>query len=94
MSDKTAQGKISEQGEVLKAFSRTLDRVAHTLTKRPDLPVAAALQQFAVGEGSSSGFGGSRAGAKQQIGEKAMDLGKNTFWGIQSVDPHPHRTHK
>ena len=26
-----------KQGEVLQAFSRTLDREAHVLTKRPDL---------------------------------------------------------
>ena len=28
---------VSEQGEVLQAFSQTLDREAHTLIKRPDL---------------------------------------------------------
>jgi WD40 repeat protein len=28
---------VNEQGEVLQAFSRTLDREAHTLIKRPDL---------------------------------------------------------
>ena len=37
MSEKTAQDTISEQGEVLQAFSRTLDREAHTLTWHPDL---------------------------------------------------------
>ncbi len=37
MSDKTAQGTISEQGQILQAFSRALDRETHTLITRPDL---------------------------------------------------------
>ena len=37
MSDKMTQCTINDQDEVLQAFSRTLGREAHTLTKRPDL---------------------------------------------------------
>ncbi len=52
---------VSEQGEVLQAFSRELDREVNTLIKRPDLLWQQLYNRLQWAQGPVTGLGINRA---------------------------------